>query len=463
MELKFKGIDAQLLFVSRAIAVCISFICIVIFVSYFIDIEWVYRPIVDGPATHPMTALLLLILALNCFLFSISRRVCFGLLALSGFCLAFYFLGWVTNINHIDNLLSANQTFNNLLHDNSPMEMGRNTAYMLGVIFVAHVVILSSHFGVVAQILTLGSAFLPFVSIIGYLYRIDSFYGQMSPTTTILGIALSVATALQLSKQGVIYALLAPNFGARLVRWQLLVGITLFVSSGYVIAQINDDEKFISLYVATICFFFLLIMTVSAVSYEHYDMHRRSLEDELSLISITDKLTNVYNRLALDKDLKKQFGSLHSKSDKVSILLVDVDHFKRINDVYGHLAGDKVLQTIAKILKSSIRSTDSIYRYGGEEFLVMLVQCDLVKATEIAEELRRRVADQDLTPILGNSNRTNVTVSIGCGSLSDATSVDSALTLADAAMYTAKRNGRNQVYVAETTAQNCQKTLMKTV
>ncbi len=456
MILKFKEIIFQSIDASRLIALSIMFACAIVFVSYFTGNELVYRPTIDGPAIHPMTTLLLLTLSLNCQKLQMSYRSSIALLTFSGLCLVLYFQHWMTAINLVDDILSANQTFNHLLYDSSPMKMGSNTAYMLTSILFAQALILTNRFLVVAQIFALGSAFLPFVSIIGYLYSIDSFHGQMSPTTTVLGGALSVATILLQAKRGIIYALLAPTFGARLVRWQLMVGITLFVSSGYVVVGINDDGKFISLYVASICFFFLLIMAVSAVSYERYDRHRRSLEDKLSFISVTDKLTSVYNRFAMEKDLKKSFDNFLNEGEEVSVLLVDVDHFKSVNDVYGHLTGDKVLQTVAKILKSRIRSMDSVYRYGGEEFLVMLNQCEVGKAVQIAEELRKSIEGTDLSPIIGCSKRTNVTVSIGCASLCQATSPDSVLNLADKAMYTAKRSGRNQVCMAPTkTLHNC--------
>lgn len=138
---------------------------------------------------------------------------------------------------------------------------------------------------------------------VGYLYNVDNFHGQMSPTTTVLGMVLSISTICLESNKGIVHALLAPTFGARIVRWQLIVGGGIFLVGGYIITQIQEQEKAIALYAVSVCFCFILIMLVSAVSYEWYDKQRRTLEEELSVSAITDRLTNVNNRMALDKDM----------------------------------------------------------------------------------------------------------------------------------------------------------------
>ncbi|TOF18173.1 GGDEF domain-containing protein, partial [Vibrio parahaemolyticus] len=137
-------------------------------------------------------------------------------------------------------------------------------------------------------------------------------------------------------------------------------------------------------------------MLVSAVSYEWYDKQRRILEEELSVSAITDRLTNVNNRMALDKDMSLLVNKRPEQKKEISVLLIDVDHFKSFNDTYGHLVGDIVLKTVAQIIKANIRNTDAVYRYGGEEFVVVLLQCELHKAAQIAEKLRKKVCEKNL-------------------------------------------------------------------
>ncbi len=431
--------------VSTAGFFCVSAFCSVIFVSYFLGAEWIFRPIANGPSTHPMTAVLLFLLACSGLLLKRTLKWALVVLIISCVFLLLSLQQLVTGWDVVDSVMSLSSVFDQLLHQDAPMTMGSNTVYMLALVAVAQLLMYQQRLCLVAQILAVFSAFLPFISAVGYLYQVDGFHGQMSPTTTTLGLLLSFSLILSQGKWGVIHALLAPSFGASLVRWQLMIGVTIFVVSGYFVTHVQHEEKFISLYVAVISFSFILIMLVSAVSYERYDKQRRSLEKELVVSATTDRLTSVYNRLALDKDISVQFKKPSIDRMNVSVLIVDVDYFKKFNDTYGHLIGDKVLQTVAQILKSNVRSTDTVYRYGGEEFVVLLMQCDLNKAVQIAEHLRKHVAAQDLSSILSMSTSARITVSIGCSNLCQSSSIDGVLKLADDALYKAKQNGRNQV------------------
>ncbi|MDO9194337.1 MAG: GGDEF domain-containing protein, partial [Undibacterium sp.] len=127
-----------------------------------------------------------------------------------------------------------------------------------------------------------------------------------------------------------------------------------------------------------------------------------------------------------------------------------IDFFKKVNDKHGHLVGDHVLKEIAMIAKRSLRESDVICRWGGEEFLFLLKNCTLEKATSIAENLRSTIASNDFSRTTDLArNRLSITVSMGVAQCKDKETEDSVFERADVALYQAKENGRNSVYFAE--------------
>ena len=164
---------------------------------------------------------------------------------------------------------------------------------------------------------------------------------------------------------------------------------------------------------------------------------------ELEKQTLTDPLTGVWNRRAFYRSLRNEW-SLHLRSgQRVAILMVDIDHFKYINDSYGHPRGDAVLQEVAKTLSSNIRVSDSLFRYGGEEFCCVLTDCDLEAARVIAERACLALQSSLHSGI-------EVTVSIGASTALPAADTSSNLLIAraDAALYLAKQAGRNQVVLS---------------
>jgi diguanylate cyclase (GGDEF)-like protein len=161
----------------------------------------------------------------------------------------------------------------------------------------------------------------------------------------------------------------------------------------------------------------------------------------LRRLSMTDKLTGLWNRVKLDKLLISQTAAYHRHAETYCVMLLDVDHFKAVNDTHGHNAGDAVLVELANILKSSVRANDIVGRWGGEEFMVLLSKSDAAKAEVVAEKIRNSVMEHDF-PEVGN-----ITVSIGVCEVSQELSVLKMIDRADQALYKAKENGRNQVCV----------------
>lgn len=167
---------------------------------------------------------------------------------------------------------------------------------------------------------------------------------------------------------------------------------------------------------------------------------------EIALLAITDPLTEVFNRGYLNTNLPKVFKRAVRYKQHLSIIICDIDHFKNINDKYGHHIGDLILRSAAQNLNSSLRKDiDWVARYGGEEFIVVLPETDLNGATVVAERLRHQISDE--TP--DEENSIKITASFGIAALTheedksffNATEL---IKIADKCMYQAKKNGRNQ-------------------
>ncbi len=156
---------------------CVAAFCSVIFVSYFLGVEWIFRPIANGASTHPMTAIMLFLLACSGILLKRSLAWTVAALTLSGIFLLLSLQQLITGWGVVDSALSLNSVFDQLLHQDAPMTMGSNTVYMLTLIFVAQLFMYQQRLCVVAQVLAIFSAFLPFISAVGYLYSVDGFHG----------------------------------------------------------------------------------------------------------------------------------------------------------------------------------------------------------------------------------------------------------------------------------------------
>lgn len=164
---------------------------------------------------------------------------------------------------------------------------------------------------------------------------------------------------------------------------------------------------------------------------------------QLEVLAGTDALTGLLNRRSLDVRLASEIGRAQRYCRPLSILFIDIDHFKRINDDFGHAAGDSTLVAIAEAIKGRLRDTDHVVRLGGEEFVAILVETDLPQATLIADTLRRLVMSLTFTAV-----PKPVTISVGVTELQRNDDVGSLIARADGALLEAKRGGRNRCRVA---------------
>ncbi len=172
---------------------------------------------------------------------------------------------------------------------------------------------------------------------------------------------------------------------------------------------------------------------------------------ELERLSVTDPLTGLANRRHLMAELEREVKRSERLERKFSVVMLDVDHFKKFNDTYGHPAGDEVLKRLAAILHGLVREVDTAARYGGEEFLVVLPETPASEAQRVAERIRVRLAEEKFKPS-GGSAGAGVTVSIGLAEFpADGKTPEVVIEAADQALYRAKEGGRNRVIVAGAT------------
>lgn len=178
------------------------------------------------------------------------------------------------------------------------------------------------------------------------------------------------------------------------------------------------------------------------------DSIKRGLEHRKSQIyGIKDPLTGLYNRYAFKEILRQEIERAQRYERHLSLLMIDIDHFKRVNDLFGHLIGDEVLEEVADVITSAVRKTDVITRFGGEEFAIILPETTIGHATLLAERIRKKIEEHDYSYLI---KKESLTVSIGIsnyhtpGRKSDLTLIHSA----DQALYVAKKAGRNKVVIS---------------
>ena len=171
---------------------------------------------------------------------------------------------------------------------------------------------------------------------------------------------------------------------------------------------------------------------------------RKKMQDELTKLATTDTLTGIFNRRKMEELLVMEMHRATRYKTPLSLIIFDIDHFKRINDLNGHSAGDSVLRTVVDIVKTHLRDTDYFCRWGGEEFLILCPETGLEEAAKLAERLRTIIANQNFEGVGYISKSSGVT------QFCEKDTMDSFLKRADDALYRAKNKGRNRVEIADT-------------
>ncbi len=172
---------------------------------------------------------------------------------------------------------------------------------------------------------------------------------------------------------------------------------------------------------------------------------RTRMMEKLQKLATTDGLTKLYNSRSFYSQLELEVDRFNRYKHPLSLLLLDIDNFKEFNDTYGHLEGDKVLVRFSQIIKDCLRTNDSAYRYGGEEFTVILPETDGDKAKTVAQRIRSTLEAENFTPIPDQFEK--ITISIGVTQYFPKEELSAFIRRADQAMYFSKQNGRNRVTV----------------
>ncbi len=168
---------------------------------------------------------------------------------------------------------------------------------------------------------------------------------------------------------------------------------------------------------------------------------RKKLEQELIVAATIDKLTQIYNRRKLEEIIQSEIERTKRYNSPLSLIMLDFDDFKHINDTYGHQVGDKVLKGVADILKNNIRVSDAVGRWGGEEFMIVVPETASANARELADKIRNLIASSSF------EGSCTMTISLGLTQLLRGDDFDSFIKRVDDALYQAKRRGKNRVEI----------------
>lgn len=274
------------------------------------------------------------------------------------------------------------------------------------------------------------------VSIIIALFRIFYFgFSEIAITAIIVAALLGIGCGL-IAKMKTSYR----------KKWICCSGITLVILTIGVSTLLKDFNILMNVVLAYwACFILVSIFLYKYVTYlnEITELNKRIKKEYFK-----DYLTGLNNVRSFDKFYNISIKDAVEKNEQLSILAIDIDFFKKVNDTYGHQSGDLVLKELSKLLSESCRSFDIISRNGGEEFSVLLLDCPSSKALKIGERIRETVENHKF--ILLDGSYINVTVSIGIATFPDNTiNKEILIKLADEALYKAKKTGRNKVCVIE--------------
>ncbi len=238
-----------------------------------------------------------------------------------------------------------------------------------------------------------------------------------------------------LKRLGVIKATVMLTIASVLISIVITATLTTLLSGG-----IGLTSMIIAIFVPTI------IAPLFAYTTLRLTFQLHIAEEKLRQLSITDELTQAHNRRYFMDMAARALAGAKRYGDSFSIIIFDIDDFKRINDTYGHNAGDKVLRTISEICMAHIRDTDIFARYGGEEFAFLVPRCSPTNVLQFAERIRIKLSDARV-PI--DQTEIQFTVSIGAGTFDSTTpDLDTLLIRADTALYSAKKQGKNRTLLA---------------
>jgi diguanylate cyclase (GGDEF)-like protein len=254
----------------------------------------------------------------------------------------------------------------------------------------------------------------------------------------ILAVFSAIAAAMSINTNGTdniywAYPAIVAFYYLMPYKWAIRLTVLLILSLVHV------------LYISLIFVIFASIITTLLMTAMFGFIFAKNVQDQhqqLTNLVVKDSLTGCGNRRALDSKLAELIVAQVRKPSKISMIMLDLDLFKSINDKYGHVAGDKILIRVVQIIEARIRMSDSLYRYGGEEFVILPIENDLESTTKLAEQIRALIEFNELAP------EGPATISIGVAEYINGESSEDWLSRTDKALYQAKQSGRNKVCIA---------------
>ncbi|MEI8644372.1 sensor domain-containing diguanylate cyclase [Pseudoalteromonas sp. Hal040] len=279
-----------------------------------------------------------------------------------------------------------------------------------------------------------------FLLVADFIYSLFDIVGALKPASSLAALMMTVTFGVSISLW---------RKGNTLAKYFLL-GHSMFVIFNMLAVLYYkgiSDANVINSHGVGIGILLEALMMAFILSYRIKSLEKiKAQQTELNRLVDTDPMTGLYNRRYFDRKSEELIAAMASNQQELTLLIADLDHFKNINDTYGHDVGDKVIIAFANILTSEQGLADIACRYGGEEF-VLLLNCDLLDAKQVAERIRQKAQETYIT--IDEVQTVQFTVSIGVHSVAHAsTTVKETLTIADKALYKAKSNGRNCVEVA---------------
>lgn len=277
------------------------------------------------------------------------------------------------------------------------------------------------------------------ISIFTILYIHAAFSIGITSPTTIGGYISIVSLGFLFIERKYIYIVIFPSTVVLL--YLIYLSATNQIDYAPVFSdQLNSSNIYKNTYwVGSMAFLYFPIFVICTSLFEILLNQWRNREQEIKKISEKDGLTNVYNR----RSISEKLSLLDKHEQSYAVVLLDLDHFKKINDNYGHDIGDRVLRRVASILAQNIRYKDMVGRFGGEEFILILNEDDLNVVKEVAERCRYQIEKTQIQ--VHNGLSIHITASLGIAVANQADSHENIVRLADQALYLAKSSGRNQV------------------
>ena len=379
-----------------------------------------------------------------------------------------------------NNLMQSNLAQNHLVQSDTDNQLFSNRMsplsainFILNGISIFLLTFRNYHILNLARIIIIPVILTSIMVLIGYAYGVRElyrfgFYVPLSPFSAIAFIELSVALLFIHAERGFMRLFVGQTLGSKMVRWLLPTLIMVFITIGWLCRQGNLMHWYNNQFEVSMLIFLTLFLSCCLIIWQARAQHgqellrqraqhalelnninlekkveRRTQElkqltVELEALSLTDSLTGLANRRAFEQRLQMEWQRATRYEHPLAVMLLDVDHFKRFNDDFGHQTGDHVLAQVGAILQQTVRTTDLACRYGGEEFVIILPDTPLNDALPIAHRIREEVADYpwEARP---------VTISIGVAQFNHQKTPNQLVSEADQALYQAKAAGRNQV------------------